>query len=156
MKEGWGDQGCTKPPTSADSATATERFSTCHLARNPKKLPEIVLDEDFLSMIQNPPEVGAGRIYMDTESLDTSYGGITASTFQWSATLIGPAGPFEIEGARWHLLSKVFSSLGDIKTDLNRERLLQETMLEGHQLQVDCLEGSPTGQASSGSHNLRR
>jgi len=33
-----------------------------------------------------------------------------------------------MEGARWHLLSKVFSSPGDIRTDLNRERLLQETM----------------------------
>jgi len=92
------------------------------------KLPEIVLDEDFLSTIQNPPEVGAVRIHMDPESLDTSYGGLTASTFQEVATLITPAGPFKMEGARWHLLPKVFSSPGDIKTDLNRERPLQETM----------------------------
>jgi len=33
-----------------------------------------------------------------------------------------------MEGTSWHLLSKVFSSPGDIKTDLNRERLHQETM----------------------------
>ena len=65
---------------------------------------------------------------MDPVNLDTSYGGITASTFQGVATLITSAGPLEMEGARWHLLSKVFSSPGDIKTDLNRERLLQETM----------------------------
>jgi len=126
MKEGWG----TEPPTSADRATARERFSTSHIARNPMKLPEIVLDEDFLSIIQNSLEVGAVRIHMDPESLDTSYFGLTASTFQGVATLITPAGPFKMEGARWHLLSKVFSSPGDIKTDLNRERLLQETMVK--------------------------
>jgi len=128
MKEGWGDQGCTEPPTSADRATARGMFSTSHIARNPIKLPEMVLDEDFLSMIQDPPEVGAVRIHMDPESLDTSYGGLTASTFQGLATLITPAGPFKMEGARCHLLSKVFSSPEDIKIDLNRERLLQETM----------------------------
>ena len=79
-------------------------------------------------MIQNPPEVGAVRIHMDHANVDTSYGGITASTFQGVATLITSAGPLEMEGARWHLLSKVFSSPGDMRTDLNRERLLQETM----------------------------
>jgi len=52
----------------------------------------------------------------------------TASTFQGVATLITPAGPFRMEGARWHLLSQIFSSLEDIKIDLHKERLLQETM----------------------------
>jgi len=69
-------------------------------------------------MIKNPPEVGAVRIHMDPESLDTSFGGLTASTFQGVATLITPAGPFKMEGVRWHLISKVFSSPEDIKTDL--------------------------------------
>jgi len=32
MKEGWGDQGCTELPTSADRATEGERFSTSHVA----------------------------------------------------------------------------------------------------------------------------
>jgi hypothetical protein len=85
-------------------------------------------DEDFLSMIKKHPEVGAVRIHMDPESLDTSFGGLTASTFQGVATLITLAGPFKMEGARWHLLSEVFSSSENIKTDLYRERLLQETM----------------------------
>jgi len=80
----------------------------------------ISLDEDFLSMIQNPPEVGAVRIHMDPTNLDTSYGGITASTFQGVATLITSAGPLEMEGARWHLLSKVFSSPGDIRKTSTR------------------------------------
>ena len=53
---------------------------------------------------------------------------IMASTFQGVATLITSAGPLEVEGARWHILSKVFSSPEDIRTDLNKERLLQETM----------------------------
>jgi len=79
-------------------------------------------------MIKNPPEVRAVRIHMDPESLDTSFRGLTASTFQGVATLITPAGPFKMEGASWHLLSKVFSSPEDIKTDLYREKLLQETM----------------------------
>ena len=45
IKEGWGDQGCTEPPTSVDRATTRERFSTSHIARNPMKLPEIVLEK---------------------------------------------------------------------------------------------------------------
>ena len=43
------------------------------------------------------------------------------------ATLITPTGPFKMDGARWHLLSQVFSSSGKMKTDLHRERLLQDT-----------------------------
>ena len=71
------------------------------------KIPEIELNgEDFSSMIKNPLAVGAVRIHMDPESLDTSFGGFTASTFQGVATLITLAGPFSMEGARWHLLSQ--------------------------------------------------
>jgi len=44
------------------------------------------------------------RIHMDPESLDTSFGGLTASTFQGIATLITSAGPFKMEGVRWRLL----------------------------------------------------
>ena len=80
------------------------------------KLPEIELDDEcFLIMIKNPSAVGAVRMHMDPKSLDTSFWGFTASTFQGVATLITPADPFEMEGARWYLLSKVFSSPGDIK-----------------------------------------
>jgi len=93
------------------------------------KIPEIELNgEDFSSMIKNPLAVGAVRIHMDPESLDTSFGGFTASTFQGVATLITLARPFSMEGARWHLLSQGFISPEDIKTDLYKERLLQETM----------------------------
>jgi len=65
---------------------------------------------------------------MDPESLDTSFGGFTASTLQGVAALITPAGPFRMEGAYWHLLSQVFSSPEDIRTDLHKERLLPETI----------------------------
>jgi len=85
MKGGWDDQGSTELLPIADRATARERFSTSHIARNPFKLPEIQLDdEDFLSMIKNPPAVGEpeGRIHMDPESLDTSFEGFTKSTFK--------------------------------------------------------------------------
>jgi hypothetical protein len=51
-------------------------------------------------MIKNPLKVGAVRIYMDSDSKDTSFGGITADTFQGVATLITPKGPFKMEGAR--------------------------------------------------------
>jgi len=127
LKEGWGDQAIDELPPTIDRATTRERFSTSYIARNPQKLPEIEIDdEDFLSMIKNPPAVGAVRIHMDPESLDTFFGGYTASTFQGVATLITPAGPFRMEGARWHLLSQVFSSLEDIKIDLHKERLPQK------------------------------
>jgi len=60
MKEGWGDQGCTEPPTSADRATARERFSTSHIARNPMKLPEIVLKVRRGFPIHDPEPSGGG------------------------------------------------------------------------------------------------
>jgi hypothetical protein len=56
--------------------------------------------QDYKSMIKNPLKVGAVRIYMDSDSKDTSFGGITADTFQGVATLITPKGPFKMEGAR--------------------------------------------------------
>ena len=110
-------------------ATPRERLSTSHVARNPLKLSEIERDdEDFLSIFKNPPAVGAVGIHVDPESLGTLFGGYTAITFQGVTTLITPAGPFRMEGARLHLLSQVFSFLEDVRTDLHKERLLQETM----------------------------
>ena len=44
IKKGWGDQDCAELPTLVDRATTRERFSTSHIARNPIKLPEIVLE----------------------------------------------------------------------------------------------------------------
>ena len=129
MKEGWGDQTCIEPPPTPKRISTKERFSTFHIARNPLKLPELELaNENYMSMISSPPEKGAVRIYMDPVSIDTSYGGITADTFQGVATLITPTGPFKMEGARWHLLSQVFSSSEGIKVEIQRERLIQGKM----------------------------
>jgi len=81
MKEGCGDQASTELSPTADRPTTWERFSTSHIARNLVKIPEIELNgEDFSSMIKNPLAVGAVRIHMDPESLDTSFGGFTASS----------------------------------------------------------------------------
>jgi len=79
-------------------------------------------------MISSPPDKGAVRIYMDPGSIDTSHGGITADTFQGVATLITSTDPFKMEGARWHLLSQVFSSSEGIREEIQRERLIQEKM----------------------------
>jgi len=49
-------------------------------------------------MLKNPPAVGVVKIHIDPESVDTSFGGITVSTFQGAATLITLAGPFRKEG----------------------------------------------------------
>jgi len=61
MKEGWGDQGGTETPTPADRATARERFSTSHIARNPLKLPEIVLERGFPIHYPEPPGGGGSE-----------------------------------------------------------------------------------------------
>ena len=64
---------------------------------------------------------------MDPEGLGISFWGLTAITFQEETTLITQAGPFKMEGARWHLLSKVFSSPVDIKPDLEKKCCLLES-----------------------------
>jgi hypothetical protein len=116
LKEGWGDQAIDELPPTIDRATTRERFSTSHIARNPRKLPEIVLDdEDFLSMIKNPPAVGAVKIHMDPESLDTLFGGYAASTFQGVASLITLAGPFKDSNCRsfaWKILRQAKLAVG--------------------------------------------
>jgi len=81
-------------------------------------------------MIKKSPMVGTVRIHMDPENIDNSLWGFTANTFQGVATLITPAGPFKMEGVRWHLRTQVFSSPQDMKADLYKEGLFQEAMDE--------------------------
>jgi len=61
-------------------------------------------------MIRDPPTIKAVRIQIDLESKHTSYGAMTVDTFLGTATFITPLGQFKMEGARWYLLSKIFSS----------------------------------------------
>jgi len=130
MKKGWGDLIGTEISPVAERVATRERFLTSHIARNPCKLLETELTtEDYkFSMIKNTPKVGAVRIYMDPESKYTSFGGITADTFQGVATLITPKDAFKMEGARWHLFSEVFSSSEGMATDLDRKRFPPKTM----------------------------
>jgi len=61
-------------------------------------MPEIEMDhEDYLSMIKNPLEVGAVRIHMDPERIDTFWG-FTTNTFEGEATLFTSVGPLKMDG----------------------------------------------------------
>ena len=73
---------------------------------------------------------GCSQVPDRAGSLDTSWGGIIASTSQGVATLITPRGPYTVEGPRWHLLFKIFSSAENFKADLEAELLTRESLDE--------------------------
>jgi len=109
--------------------TRRERFSTPHVARDPGKNEERELDvEDPSIMLRHPPSVGAVRFYHEPGSTDTSHAGMRAITFQGITSIITPRGPCQIEGARWHLLTQVFSTAASFNTDMQAEILLQESL----------------------------
>ena len=106
-----------------------ERFSTPHVARDPGKIVEIDLDiEDPRILLRHPPPVGAVRFYHEPESTDSSHAGVKATTFQGLTAIITQRGPYQLEGARWHLLTQVFSTAASFKTDLQAEILLQKSL----------------------------
>jgi len=84
-------------------------------------------NEDPAVMILDPPRVGVNRFLTEPGSLDMSWGGIKASTFHGVATLITERGPYEVEGARWHLLSRIFNSAEEFKEDFEVELLRKNT-----------------------------
>jgi len=51
-------------------------------------------------------------------------------TFQGTTSVITDRGPYQtrVEGARWHLLTQVFSDPARFKADLQREISLQESL----------------------------
>ena len=55
---------------------------------------------------------------------------VSASTFQGTTSVITSRGPYQLEGARWHILTKVFSNPESFKSDLHSELLLQERLDE--------------------------
>jgi len=55
---------------------------------------------------------------------------VAATTFQGTNSVITSRGPYQLEGARWHLLTKVFSNPGSFKSDFHSELLLQECLDE--------------------------
>ena len=60
-------------------------------------------------MIRQPPKIGAIRFHHEPESSNTSHADVTATTLQGTTSVISSRGPYQLEGARWHLLTKVFS-----------------------------------------------
>jgi len=104
-----------------------ERFSTPHTARDPNKSEEVELEsEDLQEMIHQPPKVGAIRFHDEPESTNTSHADVTAITFQGIISVITFRRPYQLESARWHLLTKVFSNPELFRADLHSELLLQE------------------------------
>ena len=82
-----------------------ERFSVPHAARDPQVLKDRNLEnEDIFELIENPPEIGAVRIFEEPEFSDTSIGPVQAVTAQGIATVYLPSGPLSMDGAQWHLL----------------------------------------------------
>jgi len=79
-------------------------------------------------MIRQPPKVGAIRFHHEPESSNTSHDDVTATTFQGTTSVITSRGPYQLEGARWHLLTKVFSNPESFKFDFHSEILLQERL----------------------------
>lgn len=134
MISNWGQQAWVESMGSSQAEpTMRERYSVPHAARNPDIIQDRSLpNEDPTSMILDPPTLkphgGAVRFLTEPGSLDSSWGDIQASTFQGVASLITRRGPYEVEGARWHLLSKIFSSAGKFKEDFEAEILAQEDL----------------------------
>ena len=131
----WRQQAWAQPVESLQvKPTNMASYSVPHAARNPDIIQDCKLAiEDPDAMILDRPPKGAVRFLTEPGSLDTSWDGITSSTYQGVATvtLITPRSPYTVEGARWHLLSKIFSSAeNDFKADLEAELLTQESLDE--------------------------
>jgi len=111
-----------------------ERFSTQHTARDPNKVEEVELEsEDLQGIIRQPPKpwkVGAIWFHHELESINTSHAGVKATTFQGTTLVITSRRPYQIEGARWNLLTKVFSSSASFEPNLHSELFLQEHLDE--------------------------
>jgi len=97
--------------------------------RNPGKIDELEMDdEEPKSMIRDPSNLGVVRFYHDPESLDSSHAGVIARTFQGTTSIITDRSPFQIEGARWHLLNHVLSDQAYFHSNLQTEISLQESL----------------------------
>jgi len=81
-------------------------------------------------MIRQPPKFGAIRFHHELESTNTSHADVTATTFQGTTSINTSRGPHQLEGARWHLLTKVLSNPESFKSDFHSELLLQERLDE--------------------------
>jgi len=126
----WGQQAWAKSVESPQAKpTYREKYSVPHAAKNPDTIQDCELvTEDLTAMILDPPVQGRSQVLTEPGSLDTSCGDIRASSYEGVATLTTPRGPYAVEGARWHPLSKIFSSAENFKADLEAETLAQESL----------------------------
>ena len=74
--------------------------------------------------------MGPIRFHPEPESTNTSNAHFKATTFQGTTSVITSRGPYQLEGARWHLLTKVFSNPESFNSDLHSELLLQKLLDE--------------------------
>jgi len=119
-----------------------ERLSNLHTARDSNKVQEVEPEsEDLQGMIRQPPKVGAIRFHHEPESINTSHLGVTATAFQGTTSVITSRGPYQLEGARWHLLTKIFSNPESFGADLHSELLLQEHLDENPKPGIDPYHG---------------
>ena len=108
-----------------------ERFSIPNTARDPNKIEEVELEsENLQGMIRQLPKVETIRFHQEPESTNTSHANVTATTFQGTTSVITSRGPYHLEGASWHLLTKVFCNPESFRADLHTELLLQERLDE--------------------------
>jgi len=75
-------------------------------------------------MIRQPLKVGAIRFHHNSESSNTSHADVIVTTFQGTTSVITSRGPHQLEGAQWHLLTKVFSNPESFEVDFHSEVLL--------------------------------
>ena len=102
-------------------------------------------------MIKNPPAVVAVRIHVDPESIDTSFEGFTANTFQGVATMIR-----SIQNGGGSM-APPYASLqlpGGHEDRPEQRKTPSRDHGQGPKLQVVLLEGSTKGQTRSGCDNL--
>jgi len=130
----WGEEQPEKEQDEMTKLTPErERFSVPHASRDPKILKDMNLEnEDIFELIQNPPEVGAVRIFEKPELWDTTIGPTQAVTTQGIATIHLPSGPLSMDGAQWHLLKHTLTndspnSLGSsLQNELTRQLRLDK------------------------------
>ena len=102
-------------------------------------------------MIKNPPAVVAVRIHVDPESIDTSFEGFTANTFQGVATMIR-----SIQNGGGSM-APPYASLqlpGGYEDRPVQRKTPSRDHGQGPQLQVVFFEGSSAGQTSRECYNL--
>jgi hypothetical protein len=97
-------------PTKRRGHWESELFSVPHLARDPLYIPDKeLLSEDMRDILENPPDTGVVRVFLDPISHELPWLDTTVVVKEGTKVAMGtgPSGNFVIEGARWHFLREV-------------------------------------------------